>query len=263
MHCIKLEIIFLINRLCVCVFVGSGTIPLETLIFTGYNFYLGLPVIVMGAYDCDIPLYLIYKYPKLSYQTGKNSELLNYQNMIISSLWAFVIGLFVFILSIRVIGGSISLETNEMNGKSSFLMITGLGLIQPQTGYVAGIYAEGLLIYTVLVMTMTGKIICLTNTRTMLFWAMILLSLIGYILFISLYSLFSSTLFYGIIELTFNLPEFWLSIFGIPLIVCLIDELFYNFIKYYNPLSNDKLLNIYKNEINIANINNSSIILNK
>jgi len=31
----------------------SGTVPLDTIVFSGYNFYLGLPVLVLGMdYVC-------------------------------------------------------------------------------------------------------------------------------------------------------------------------------------------------------------------
>jgi len=35
-----------------CTYSGfSGTIPLDSIVFSGYNFYLGLPILVVGATD--------------------------------------------------------------------------------------------------------------------------------------------------------------------------------------------------------------------
>ncbi len=30
----------------------SGTMPLESIVFSGFNFYLGLPIIAIGMYMC-------------------------------------------------------------------------------------------------------------------------------------------------------------------------------------------------------------------
>ena len=33
----------------------SGSMPLDSIVFGGYNFYLGMPIVVLGAFDFDVP----------------------------------------------------------------------------------------------------------------------------------------------------------------------------------------------------------------
>ena len=55
-----------------CTYSGfSGTLPLDSIVFSGYNFYLGLPILVLGAMDFDIPKEDVLRFPKLAYDTGK------------------------------------------------------------------------------------------------------------------------------------------------------------------------------------------------
>lgn len=59
----------------------SGTMPLESIVFSGYNFYLGLPIIAIGVMDMDVSYENVLRYPALAYATGKNRELLNLYSM--------------------------------------------------------------------------------------------------------------------------------------------------------------------------------------
>eukprot|EP01035_Chromulina_nebulosa_P018205 gene18205-23867_t len=135
----------------------SGTIPLESLVFTGYNFYLGLPIVAFGAFDYDVPRLFVYKYPALAYDTGRRGELLNLWNMLRWCILAFVLGLLLFILSIRVIGGPIIITTAHEPGNTSLLGISGLGLIETPNGWNTGIYVEGLTIFSIAIVAMQYK----------------------------------------------------------------------------------------------------------
>ena len=66
-----------------CFYSGiSGTIPLNTIIFSGYNFYLGLPILAIGVFDLDIEKEDVLKFPALAYAVGRCREMLNMKNMI-------------------------------------------------------------------------------------------------------------------------------------------------------------------------------------
>lgn len=59
----------------------SGTIPLDSIVLSGFNFYLGLPIIALGMMDVDASTKDIYRYPYLAYSTGRNGEMLNLNTM--------------------------------------------------------------------------------------------------------------------------------------------------------------------------------------
>jgi hypothetical protein len=79
--------------------------PLESIVFSGYNFYLGLPIIAIGLsspsfslslsvslslspltlsigmMDVDVSYESVLRFPALAYATGRNRELLNLSSM--------------------------------------------------------------------------------------------------------------------------------------------------------------------------------------
>lgn len=60
----------------------SGTVYIDTIVFSGYNFYLGLPIVIFGIWDQDIDIDIVLKYPNLAYQTGRCGELLSLHNFL-------------------------------------------------------------------------------------------------------------------------------------------------------------------------------------
>ena len=100
-----------------CTYCGfSGTIPLDSIVFSGYNFYLGLPILVLGATDFDIPRKDVYRFPYEAYATGRLGEMLNLKNMAKWCSFAFVQGLILFIVAIRFISGPTYVETYDAGG---------------------------------------------------------------------------------------------------------------------------------------------------
>jgi len=232
-----------------CIFSGfSGTIPLESLVFTGYNFYLGLPIVAFGAFDYDVPRLFVYKYPALAYDTGRRGELLNLWNMLRWCILAFVIGLLLFILSIRVIGGPIIITTSHEPGNTSLLGISGLGLIETPNGWNTGIYVEGLTIFSIAIVAMQYKVTLMTTTRNSIYWFTIALSMSGYFLFVYIYGLVPSTSWYNVAPITLNLSSFWLAIFCIPIVVSLCDTTIDQIFSLFYQTSQEKLATIYLNE---------------
>jgi len=172
-----------------CLYSGfSGTVPLDTIVFSGYNFYLGLPVLVLGAMDWDVPREDILRYPALAYATGKDGEMLNVKNMARWCLLAFFQGLLLFVIAVRIIGGPT--KVRKTTGDDFVFDIYGTGFNSLDEGWGLGMFSEGFMLFSVAVVAMQLKVASMSVTPTALFWGMIALSLAGYILFTYLYGLF-------------------------------------------------------------------------
>lgn len=64
-----------------CIHSGfSGTMYLDSIVFSGFNFYLGMPIVILGIFDKDVAVEYVYKYPKLAYQSGRLNELMSMGN---------------------------------------------------------------------------------------------------------------------------------------------------------------------------------------
>ena len=63
---------------------------MDTLVFSGYNFYLGLPILAVASLDMDIPREYVMTYPKLAYATGRLGQMLNMKNMARWCIFAFL-----------------------------------------------------------------------------------------------------------------------------------------------------------------------------
>lgn len=82
----------------------SGTIPLDSIVFSGFNFYLGLPIVCLGALDFDVSRNDAFRHPRLAYATGRLGEMLNIKEMATWCIFAFIQGLILFVLVMRFIG---------------------------------------------------------------------------------------------------------------------------------------------------------------
>ena len=71
--------------------------------FPRLHFYLGLPILTLGAMNFDVPTEQLQEYPLLSYNTGRRGEMLNIFNMARWCGFAFVQGLVIFTLCIRYV----------------------------------------------------------------------------------------------------------------------------------------------------------------
>lgn len=58
----------------------SGTMFLDSIVFSGFNFYLGLPIVMIGIWDKDVDSEVVYRHSRLAYQTGRFGELLSMSN---------------------------------------------------------------------------------------------------------------------------------------------------------------------------------------
>lgn len=201
-----------------CFYSGfSGTVPIDTIIFSGYNFYLGLPVLVLSAMDFDIPREEAVRFPFLAYATGRKGEMLNMQNMARWCIFAFIQGLLLFVVGVRFITGH-----NTMSGIGHVTM-TGVGMNDIEHGWNLGMYPAGFILYTSAVVAMQCKIVAMSTTPNWIFWGVWWLSFAGYFLFTYLYGLFPQLDWFNTVQLAMRHPIFWMAIFFIPVMLCLSD----------------------------------------
>lgn len=223
-----------------CTYSGfSGTIPLNTIIFSGFNFYLGLPILVLGAMDFDIPRADVLKFPRLAYATGRLGELLNLKNMFRWCLFAFIQGLILFVMIIRFVSGPNYVLSD---GSTFHFDIFGSGLVTVNQGWALGMFPEGFLLFTCCVVAMQYKVVMMTVTPNKFFWFVWFLSFAGYILFAFLFGLFDTQDFFNVVPLAFGHPQFWLGIFVTPIVLCLSDYLLEEVLARVDPSSRDVLV---------------------
>jgi phospholipid-transporting ATPase len=109
-----------------CFYSGfSGTVPLDSFVLSGYNFYLGLPIIALGALDFDVSREDVMRFPKLAYNTGRLGEMLNNRNMLRWCTSAFVYGMVIYVVVIRYFTGR--MNVNASSDKGGFLFMSGIG----------------------------------------------------------------------------------------------------------------------------------------
>lgn len=239
-----------------CAYSGfSGTLPVDSLVFSGFNFYLGLPILVLGAMDFDIPRKDVLKFPFEAYATGRLGEMLNLKNMAKWCLFAFAQGLLIFTVATRIIGGPTFVSSSDGYWKFS---IYGTGLNSVSNGASLGFYAEGFLLYTVTIFSMQYKVIAMSITPNYIFWSLWFLSFAGYFLFTWVYGVPSYQYWYDITPLAFGHPQFWLAIFLIPFLLVLSDYTFEKISSVLDPSYRDALLTLLENSKDDEKILNRS-----
>ena len=199
----------------------SGTSLYESIIYGGYNFFLGLPIICVGVFHTDISDLFCMKFPFLSYQSSsKNftSPLLSPRNMIFWSIRAFLVGIVVYALTVRFIAVDHKFFSNKESGV--FTMMN-----EDKHGVEGGLYAFGFYIYSILIVIMQAKIFFITATINWVLLACWGISLAGFVLFAYIYSLFPSVYdWYQVPSFCFTMPSYWLAILLVPVALLLIDE---------------------------------------
>ena len=224
-----------------CFYSGfSGTIPINSFVFTGYNFYLGLPILAVGAMDWDVPRHDVLKFPYLAYATGRKGEMLNMMNMTRWCLFAFIQGLLLFVLTVPFYSGTI--KATSSNYGFFDLNIYGTGLDNVSDGQMYGMSPEGFMIYTVAVVAMQYKVVAMAVTPNYLFWFVWVLSFIGYFLFVYVFGLFPSLNFFNTVPFAMSQPNFWLALLLVPLLLVLSDSCFDNVWTFFAPDSRDQLV---------------------
>eukprot|EP00597_Dinobryon_sp_UTEXLB2267_P003568 CAMPEP_0170078792 /NCGR_PEP_ID=MMETSP0019_2-20121128/15333_1 /TAXON_ID=98059 /ORGANISM="Dinobryon sp., Strain UTEXLB2267" /LENGTH=1265 /DNA_ID=CAMNT_0010291923 /DNA_START=401 /DNA_END=4198 /DNA_ORIENTATION=+ len=226
-----------------CTYSGfSGTVPLDTLVFSGYNFYLGLPILAVSSLDLDIPRDSVMRYPRLAYSTGRLGKMLNIKNMAKWCLFAFAQGLILFVVTMRFISGPTSVSSGA-DGLFQFDMY-GVGLNQQTSGSGLGVFAEGFTLYTVAVVAMQYKVVSMATTPTAIFWFLWTISFLGFVFFTFVYGLSSSIEFFNTVPLSFRSQPFWLALLLVPLLLALGDSIFESILRAVDPSEHDMLLTL-------------------
>ena len=101
----------------------------------------------------------VRRYPKLSYATGRLGELLNMSNMGRWCCLAFLQGLVLYAVAIRFVAGNLEVVKSIGSPAASGgpYDIDGLGLNDAH-GVGGGIYAEGFLLFSCIIVSMQLKV---------------------------------------------------------------------------------------------------------
>jgi magnesium-transporting ATPase (P-type) len=224
-----------------CIYSGfSGTVPLDSIIFSGYNFYLGLPIIALGALDMDVPRESLSKHPYLAYNTGRCAELLNLRNMTIWCVTAFLDGFLLFAVGLRMVSGPDAYVTNGFE-----IRVDGPGLNNAD-GQGMGLFEVGYLLYSCIFLSMQNKVMLMTTTRTYINWTLWILSTIGFFGFTWVYGVSPTIDWYNVVPLAFSCGDYWMAIIVVPVMLMMADNCTDGFFGYLWPSSSDKLLWLLK-----------------
>jgi phospholipid-transporting ATPase len=202
-----------------CIYSGfSGSMPIDSIVIGGFNFYLGIPIILLGAFDWDVHKETVRRHPFLAYATGRLGEMLNMSNMFFRCVLAFLEGLIIFAVVVRCIAGELSVRPS----REQIYDIDGVGLNDEQ-GRGGGIYAEGFLLLSCIIMSMQTKVLFMGTTTNWIMLVWWLISILGFYMFNLLYSQFPSLEWYQIVAFTMKLRVYWLAFFIVPVIITITD----------------------------------------
>lgn len=247
-RCSKLVLYSFFKNLCIvsilfyyCFYSGfSGTIPLDSFVLSGYNFYLGLPIVALGALDFDVRKEDVMRFPRLAYNTGRLGEMLNNWNMLKWCTFSFFYGMLFYTVLIRFFTGEMSYR-KENDSNVGYLPMEGIGNVNSK-GQDGGIYTEGFMMFSVVITAMQYKVVMMTHTMTYINWLVWWLSFCGYFFFSYIYSFISNGLWYGVVEFDFPQSNFWLAMFMVPIMFAIADYLVDDAIAIFYPTSRDILV---------------------
>jgi hypothetical protein len=126
--------------------------------------------------------------------------------------------------------------------------IDGIGL-NDSLGRGGGIYAEGFLLFSCIILAMQYKVIFLMSTTVnylCVFWVVI--SIGGFYLFCYLYGLIPELEWYNIVPFTMGLPTYWHALFLVPVLITMIDYVVWKAYGLVYPSHQDRLIDVLENE---------------
>jgi magnesium-transporting ATPase (P-type) len=171
----------------------SGTSLYESLVYSAYNFVLGLPIIAIGVLDQDVDQDTALNHPSV-YVSGLRGLDLNVPKLTLWIFLGFVHGGLIYALSVL----PFSLNSGPVwDGVA---------------GHADGLFVAGLSVYTAMCWAMQGKVSLMTQHWTWVHWLMLAISMLGFFGFISGYQLMSSFApeFAYVASATMSRPAFWL-----------------------------------------------------
>ena len=177
----------------------SGTSFYESLVYSAYNFVLGLPIIFIGITERDLPATAALAHPAV-YAQGREGLDLNPRRMLVWLGQAVLHSAVVFWLPYGVYGAD-DVGTSPSGA-------AGGG------GGATGQAAAGILTFSCLVWGMTLKVAFETLSWTYLNTLMVALSMLGFYAFILVYQSFSSFSpeFYGVASEALGRSSYWLTL---------------------------------------------------
>ncbi|KAE9146993.1 putative phospholipid-transporting ATPase [Phytophthora fragariae] len=176
----------------------SGTSVFESFIMAGWNFFLALPIIAIGIFDEDVAPEQVLRNPVL-YLPGQKNEGINMKRF---STWLFNAIVQAFICFMLAMYGTINVG-----------------------GFSAGLYLQGSVIYSVLLMSANLKVILETLSWTKFNRLVLAFSLWLFFFFLLVFPFMGSLGrdLYGVSLQLLSSAVFWLYLLLVPLTANLID----------------------------------------
>jgi phospholipid-transporting ATPase len=196
----------------------SGSSFYESIVYTTFNFVLGLPIVFIGITDTDISDAAALAHPSI-YAVGRFNEDLNVLAMLGWVLWAVLHSAIIFWCSYGSFANGNSTEMPLSVGLTDAVSSPGLDL-------------AGFMQFNVLLWAMQLEVCLLTNSWTYLQFLMLAISMLGCYAFYYVYSLLQSVspTMYGVALRAYASPSYWFLIV-VVLGAILFMELSFNNIK--------------------------------
>lgn len=171
----------------------SGTSLYESLVYSAFNFVLGLPIIVIGVLDQDLDQDHVLAHPSV-YVSGLRSLSLNVPKLTLYVLLGFVHGGLIYAVTVLPFGdGAV-----QWDGGAG--MVDGRGV-------------AGLSVFAAMCWAMQGKVSLITQHWTWVHFLLLFISQAGFFLFIGVYQLLTTFApeFAYVANAALARPVFWLS----------------------------------------------------
>jgi len=160
----------------------SGQSLYESYVYAGYNFFLGLPILLLGIFDQDVTAVTARKFQQL-YYIGLEKRELNVKVMIWSFLQACADAAVIYYLSVGAFNGkTLAGSTGSLGSASPPASIWG------SNGDSLGLYVFGTAVFTNMVLAMLVKVAMMHASWN---WT----TVFGLVFSVALYSCF--VIFYG------------------------------------------------------------------
>lgn len=191
----------------------SGTSFYESIVYSTYNFVLGLPIIFAGILDRDISARTALRHPAV-YAVGLRYEDLNLRKILMWIWWAVLHSVLVF-WPVYGIMGYKSPTTPNAPVEGSWR----------QDGLQEGLYVAGTTQYCAMVWAMQFEVGMQIISWTWLSYFMIAFSMAGFHLFLGVYANMRSFApeFYGVAAETFGRADYWLIVILVVVMVAVLD----------------------------------------
>ncbi|KAG5185933.1 hypothetical protein JKP88DRAFT_310634 [Tribonema minus] len=188
-----------------CFYSGlSGQSLYESLVYSGYNFFLALPILCVGLFDRDVNDRAAAAAPRL-YRVGTHNLDLNVRVTVLWMAQAVLDSVLIFFIPVAAYGGSEAVFS--------------------AAGHHDGLYVFGTTVYSALVLCMLLKVVTITWTWNAVGAFCLAASLLLYVGFVLVYSCFVAYAyeFYGVGFALLSSAAFWLVVIQVAAVVWCVD----------------------------------------